>query len=159
LTLPFTGLSVNQLAVTDSPCSVPRSPVVRDDHDWAYRVIDDLAAHRAKQQMRESTATARPNDYQVGISRSSDEFPDDEAAYGTDLHRGWPGITEPAGCPLRQFLGPLAQFLLQDRVGWAGHRDAAPVALRDLVHSQDGERGMQGSRFSHRPVKRAFGVG
>jgi len=47
------------------------SPLVRDDHDWACRVLDDLAAHRANQQPGETAAAACADDYQVGICEAS----------------------------------------------------------------------------------------
>ena len=47
----------------------------------------------------------------------------------------------------------LLQLLQGELVRWPDHRDAAPVALRDLVHCQDGQRSIQSPCLSHRPVK------
>jgi hypothetical protein len=45
------------------------SPGVRHHDDRALGVVDNLAANRAKAQMRESTATDCAHDQQVGIGR------------------------------------------------------------------------------------------
>ncbi len=108
----------------DRPCDPPMPPctpgsdagcrtcslLVRDDHDWASRVLDDLVTHRADQQTGETAAAACSDDYQVGILRRIDQFPGHKAVYSVDGHRGWPGIAEPAGGLLRHLLSGLAQF-------------------------------------------------
>ena len=119
-------------------------------------MLDDLAAHRAHQQPGKPAAAAGADDYQVGILRSIDQFLDHKAVHSVDLHRGGPGIAQPAGYLVRHLLSGLAQFFQEGRVRRADHRNAAPVALRDLMHCDDSKRGVHSRCLSHRPVKGAF---
>src|SRR5580704_15846389 len=87
-----------------------RSPLVRDDHDGARRMLDDLGAYRAHQQPGKAAHAARPENYHVGVLRSIDQFLDHKAAHGADIHRSWLGVAQMAGRLLRHLLRALLQF-------------------------------------------------
>jgi hypothetical protein len=108
--------------------------------------------------MGETAATARADDYQVGVLRGIDEFLDHKAVHSMDSYRGGPGIAQLAGRLLRHFLSGVPQVLEQGHVPRADHRDAPPVALSDLMHCEYSQRGMHRRCLSHRPVKRPFRV-
>ena len=77
---------------------------VRDDHHGKHRLLDYLAADRARHQPGDPMSAARAEDDQVGIARRFDKLPHGQSRSRHGHSLRWLNIADPARNPLCHLL-------------------------------------------------------